>query len=107
MTKPNIQVLRTTIDDLKSRLDAMPECDFVHSPAWEASWAERKRAADEIAAYLTATYGARIVDKAWTHTIRMHGISSSCISGLTGLFWNWLRAAECRLAATPVDRGIQ
>ncbi len=99
MAQPDIQALRATIADLKSRLDALPPLEIIYSPGWEANRAEHKRAMSEIADYLTATHGARIKDHAWNHTIRMHGISSSCTSGLSSLLQNWLRAAERKVTS--------
>ncbi|MFC3568374.1 hypothetical protein [Paracoccus simplex] len=90
--------IRETIADLRQRLDALPSID-----SNAANWAEQHRqhraAAEALADHLRATYGARIHDKAWTNTIRMHGFSSSGTAGLQQAFRNWIAAAERKLAA--------
>lgn len=99
MAHPNIPALRATIADLETRLVAMPSPESHNSSSWETSWDAYRNAENEIAEHLRIAYGARIAHKGYTNTIRMHGISSSCTSGLTGLFRNWLRAAESKAAA--------
>jgi hypothetical protein len=90
------QALRTTIDDLLYRIDMIPRIDAARSDLCDQH-ALHRQAARDLAAYLTTTYGARIADKAWTNTIRMHGISSSGTSGLVQAFRNWIAAAERRI----------
>lgn len=94
----DLDTILATIADLRARLDALPDTSGVgidHDRKWRA-YKDAERA---LADHLRATYGARIADKAWTNTIRMHGISSSGTSGQIGAMWNWLRAAERKVVS--------
>ncbi len=95
----DLDTVRATITDLRARLDALPDTSGVGID-YARKWRACKDAEQALADHLRATYGARIADKAWTHTIRMHGISSSGTSGQSGAFRNWLRAAERTVAAS-------
>ncbi len=96
----DISALRATIADLSARLEALPSVSGDLLYERDAAWVAYKQAELDLADYLCATYGARIADKAWTCTIRMHGISSSGTSGRCGAMWNWLRAAERKAGAS-------
>ncbi len=92
------EILRSTIADLRARLDAVPTIQSSTGDIMDEH--RRFRAATEaIADHLRSTYGARIHNKAWTNTIRMHGISSSGTAGLDGAMRNWIAAVERRLSA--------
>lgn len=94
---PDPNTLRATVADLRGRLDALPTID--RCPGRDDQHRRHRKAAEALADHLRATYGARIHDKAWTHTIRLHGISSSGTAGLQTAFHNWIAAAERRIAA--------
>lgn len=92
------QLVQSTIADLRHRLDALPSISAAAADL--ADQHRQHRAASEaLADHLRTAYGARIADKAWTNTIRMHGISSSGTAGLQQAFRNWIAAAERKLAA--------
>ncbi|WP_028712069.1 MULTISPECIES: hypothetical protein [unclassified Paracoccus (in: a-proteobacteria)] len=92
------QLVQSTIADLRQRLDALPMIGD-NAAGWADQHRQHRAAAEALADHLRATYGARIHDKAWTNTIRMHGISSSGTAGLQQAFRNWIAAAERKLAA--------
>lgn len=84
--------------DLQARLDALPS---ISSDANDLAdqYRQHRAAAENLADQLRAAYGARITNKVWTNTIRIHGISSSGTAGLQQAFRNWISAAERKLAA--------
>lgn len=89
---------RSTIVDLRQRLDTLPTID---SKAEDYADHHRRyrAAADALADYLRTAHGAKIADKAWTTTIRIHSINSSGTSGMAQAARNWIAAAERKLAA--------
>ncbi|CAM3168276.1 hypothetical protein SAMN04488021_11869 [Paracoccus aminovorans] len=95
-TDPHL--IRETIADLRQRLDALPSIDSRTGDLMDQHRRHRA-AAEALADHLRTAYGARIAAKAWTNTIRMHGISSSGTSGLHQASRNWIAAAERKLAA--------
>lgn len=93
----DLQSIRDTVADLRARLDALPA---ISSAAGDLADQHRQHraAAELLADHLRTAYGARIADKAWTNTIRMHGINSSGTAGLQQALRNWIAAAERKLA---------
>lgn len=87
------KILRTTIADLRNRLDALPRISIENGCMMDQHRIHRE-AARNLGQYLTTTYGARVSERHDTNRIRMHGIASSGTSGLHGAFSNWIAAAE-------------
>lgn len=89
--------LPATVADLRARLAAMPRIDSRAGGDLMDQHRRHRAAAEQLGAYLTATYGARISTKPDASRITMHRISSSSTSGLHSAFSNWIAAAEKRL----------
>lgn len=86
-------ILRTTIADLRNRLDALPRISIENGCMMDQH-RNHRAAAQELGRYLTETYGARVTERHDTNRIRIHGIASSSTAGLHGAFSNWIAAAE-------------
>lgn len=86
-------ILRTTITDLRKRMEALPRISIGNGCMMDQH-RNHRAAVQELGRYLTETYGARVSERHDTNRIRMHGIASSGTSGLHGAFSNWIAAAE-------------
>lgn len=96
MPPPDPRTLTAAIEDLRQRLDGLPDINSAAGNVMEQHRRHRQ-AEDQLADYLARTYGARIHRKAWTNQVRMLGIASSGTCGVTGALRNWLAAAGRRL----------
>ncbi|WP_294930083.1 hypothetical protein [uncultured Paracoccus sp.] len=90
--------LALAITDLMQRLEGMRKID-VQDPMPIMDQRRRyQKQAEELALYLTQTYGAKIRHRpAVDYQMTMLGIRTTCTSGLGNLFGNWIAAAQRKL----------
>ena len=90
---------------LQERLRNLPRIDT--SAPWEKmmeSHAAHRAAAEALADDLRRHFGARIRTDATAARMTMYGVSSSCTSGLAGLFTNWINAAKRKMSEEGQQR---
>ncbi|MBK4215804.1 hypothetical protein JJJ17_07700 [Paracoccus caeni] len=95
--------LHFTICDLRQRISALPQVEYMRGDFLEQHKAHRE-AARALGQYLTETYGAKVSERHDANRITMHRITSTSTSGLIGAFQNWIAAAEKRHAITIGDQ---
>lgn len=95
---PTADVLGAAIDDIASRLAALPPAAAPTSGhGWYAAHRAHQAAAEELVGHLRREHGARIALGVSPERMRLHGISVSCTSGAANMIHAWLHKARTAL----------